>query len=392
MRRYLRYAILGFRLLWPTRAERGYARVIRQSGLFDRAWYLDSNPRLPRLCRWLPERHYVLVGEAAGLCPSPEFSPRAYLHLNPDLAARGVRPFGHYIAEGRARGRPARDRPAGVAAPALPRIAPPPPGHVAAPVAVVVHLYYREMWDEIAALLRPQGFDFDLFVTLTRQPGEDGPEDGPGDGPGDGIAARIRRDFPRARIWRFPNHGRDILPFLHLARSGWLAPYRAVCKLHTKASPHRDDGADWRRALFDGVLGDPARTAARLAAFRADPAAGLWVADGHLMRGADWWGANRDRGARILAQALPPGRAPPEAALAFAAGSIYWLGPAALAALAAVPLEAADFELEMGQVDGTTAHALERVFGQLVTAAGLSIRQASELDGCEAPLARNGGV
>ena len=66
--------------------------------------------------------------------------------------------------------------------------------------------------------------------------------------------------------------------------------------------------------------------------------------------------------------------------LVFAAGSIYWIKAQALQVLAALPVTAADFEPEMGQVDGTTAHALERLFGVVLAAAGQRIVQAAELD------------
>jgi len=371
IKRLFRHAVLGIRIVLPTPAEARYARAIRASGLFDRAWYLACNPRLPRICRLLPERHYVLVGEAMGLCPGPQFSPRAYSHLNPDQRASRLPPLAHYIATGRAQGHLALDRPAGPDAPVLPALAPAiMPGDAApdaAPYAIVLHLYYRAMWDEIAALIAAQGFAFDLFVTLTEDRND----------PDAAIRARILAAFPHARIWTLPNHGRDILPFLHLAQSGVLRPYRAVCKLHTKKSPHRGDGDDWRRALFAGVLGDPARTAARLARFCADPAAGFWVADGHHLSGQAWWGPNRARAAALLAQCgLDPGLE----GLSFAAGSVWWISPALLARLAGLPLTPADFEPEMGQVDGTTAHVLERVFGLVAGRAGLHIRQASALD------------
>ncbi|MFC3119954.1 rhamnan synthesis F family protein [Jhaorihella thermophila] len=95
------------------------------------------------------------------------------------------------------------------------------------------------MWPEFAALLRAQRFAYDLYVTLTGSPEETAP-----------TAAAIRTAFPRARVWAMPNRGRDILPFLHLAQSGVLAPYAAVCKLHGKKSPIAEmampGGSVWR--------------------------------------------------------------------------------------------------------------------------------------------------
>lgn len=365
--RYARYAWLGLRLIFPTPDEFRYARQIRASGLLDRAWYLETNPRLPRLCRLLPERHYVLVGEKVGLCPSSDFSPRAYAHLNPDQAKSGLPPLAHFLANRHARARLAVDKPAGENAPALPQIAPPRRQTAERNVAIVLHLFYRDMWDEFLPILQAQLFEFDLFVLLTQGASEIS------------IRASILHSFPEAQVWTFPNHGRDILPFLHLAQSGVLQRYKAVCKLHTKRSPHRADGAQWRQALVSGVLGDPLTTKRALDAFLSDQRAGLWVADGHLIAGAQWWGPNKRRAQDLLDRF---GMDPKEQAdqLEFAAGSIYWIKDAALAAYAALPVAAADFEPEMGQVDGTTAHALERVLGLVLRAQGLELRERNELD------------
>lgn len=368
LRRCLRYAFLGLRLLFPTPAESRYAKIIRDSGAVDRSWYLACNPRLPRLCRFLPERHYVLVGEAAGVCPSPHFSPRAYAHLNPDQAASGLAPLAHFLANGHATKRATVDHPAGKDAPVLPYIRasdrPIPPARF----AIVLHLHYADTWEDFAARLSVQQFRFDLFVTLSQK----------SDTPDTELRTRIRARFPNARIWTLPNHGRDILPFLHLAKSGVLSSYSAVCKLHGKRSPHRKDGDDWRKALLDGVLGRGDRVMARLNAFLADPHAGLWVADRHRIAGAAWWGPNRARCLALLGRAGIVMGDPDE--LVFAAGSIFWMKPAAVARFADLPVTATDFEPEMGQVDGTTAHALERAFGALVQLGGARIRQASELD------------
>lgn len=367
MQKYLRYAVLGLRLLFPSPRAAHQARVIAQSGLFDRGWYLETNARLPWLCRMLPVRHYLLVGETAGLCPSPSFSPRVWRHRHPDLPA-GISELFHYITSGAAAaGLEAGDHPAGARAPALPRLSAQDLPAAAAPQAVVLHLYYRDLWPEFAQRLQAQSFAFDLIVTLTEDPSASDSE----------IRAAILQDFPQARVFCFPNHGRDILPFLHLAQSGLLAPYGAICKLHTKKSPHRLDGAAWRGQLLDGILGAPAQTEARLARFRAlGPQAGIWVADGHILRGDSWWGANRAR-TRQLMETLG---LPPETQLGFAAGSIFWISGALLSKIAQLPLSARDFELETGQVDGTTAHALERLLGIVAETKGYRLLEGRDLD------------
>ena len=356
------------RFLVPTMAERAYARLLRRSPEFDRDFYIASNPRLRRLFRLAPERHYALFGEAAGLCPNPGFSPRAYLYHNPDLAAAGTPPLRHYLERGRAEGRivlVAGD-PGDAATLALPRVGPGDRPDPAAPVAVALHLFYHDMWAEFAALLARQSFGFDLYVTLTGTDADTA-----------ATRAAIIAAFPGARVWAMPNHGRDIFPFLHLAGSGLFQGYAAVCKLHGKKSPHRGDGDAWRQSLAEGILGEPARTDARLRAFLADANAAIWVGDGHLASGDDWWGINRDRAGAILARAGLDTR---RRALRFPAGSIYWIRPALLERLVALGLGAADFEPEQALVDGTTPHAVERVLGVLADGCGLAMRESADLD------------
>lgn len=365
---FWRRARIVLRFLVPSAADRHYVRLLRLSPEFDRAFYFASNPRLRALFRLAPERHYALFGEPAGLCPNPGFSPRAYLFHNPDLAAAGLPPLRHYLERGRAEGRVALvvGDPRDAATPALPRVGPADRPDPAAPVAVALHLFYHDMWPEFAALLTRQTFAFDLYVTLTGAADETA-----------ATRAAIAAAFPGARVWAMPNHGRDILPFLHLAGSGLLEGYGAVCKLHGKKSPHRGDGDAWRQSLAEGILGDPAGTRARLRAFLADQGAGIWVGDGHLACGDDWWGINRDRAGAILARV---GLDTSGRLLRFPAGSIYWIAPALLARLRSLNLSAADFEPEQALVDGTTAHAVERALGVLADASGLAMRESADLD------------
>ncbi len=350
------------RFLLPDARTRQYVRGIRRSGLFDRVFYTASNPRLRRIFRLAPERHYALFGEPAGLCPNPAFSPRAYLYNNPDI--EGTAPLLHYIQSGRAEGRTVLNA-AGGPDLALPIVTPADRPRPPSEVAVVLHLFYHDLWDEFAPVLASQEFDFDLYVTATGSDGDVAP-----------LRARVLEAFPRARIWAMPNHGRDMFPFLYLAGSGLLSCYDAVCKLHGKRSPHRADGERWRQALVAGVMGDPARTARRLGRFLADPGAGLWVADDHIFDGDEWWGMNRPRAEALLARA---GCAPAQGALRFPAGSVYWVKPAVLEALSDLGLQPGDFEPEQALVDGTTAHALERAMGALTTAAGLNMCTARDL-------------
>ena len=368
--RFLRRTKIALRLAFPTRWELSYIRQAKRSGLFDRQFYLGTNPSLHWLHRAFPERHFVQLGEGLGLCPNPDFSPAAYLRHNPDLAALQCPPFLHFLRFGRHELRLTKDLPqdAGDMPICTPRLGPQWPR--GAPQAIVIHIYYHDLWDEFAQLLRAVEFDFDLFITLSYR-GEESAA----------LADRIAEEFPQARVVPVRNHGRDIFPFLLLVNAGWLDGYEAVCKLHSKKSPHRMDGAAWRRHLVGGILGEPA-TAKRLERFKSDPEAAFWVADGQHFTGTEWWGSNASGVADILRR-VEIGADPER--LSFPAGSIYWLKPLMIDMIRGLELCEADFEQEAGQTDGTLAHAVERALGGLAEAAGQKIRQTSELDTLRLP-------
>ncbi|MGB1207963.1 MAG: rhamnan synthesis F family protein [Paracoccaceae bacterium] len=342
-----------WRYLWPSRADRAYLSIIAKSGLFDRDFYIASNPGLNPVFHLWPERHYVQLGEAHGCCPTPEFSPRAYLFYNPDLRHE-ARPFAHYIQQGGgAMARPAVPPPA----PQMPQVTPRDlRARAHAPrVAVVLHLYYLDLWPQMAARLAGQRFAFDLRVTLTDQPGALA------------VSEQIRATYPDARVWIVPNHGRDIWPFVWLVGQGVLQGYDAVVKLHSKKSPHLTIGDAWRDRLLEAVLPAPDVAQARLDGFLADETAGLMAAGDNLLRGDKWWSINKPRAeavARRIALDLP-------SPLVFPAGSMFWVKAPVLTQVAALALTAEDFEPEEALVEGTTAHALERLMGPLVQGCGL---------------------
>ena len=258
---------------------------MKESGLFDAAFYTTHHPNMRWIFRQFPVRHYVTIGEREHLKPNPDFAGSIYLRYNPDVRIAGIPPFLHYVEIGHRELRVTKELPEPVPSllKAMPRVGgerrrrPP-------DVAVVVHVFYHELWDEIADRLAASGIPFDLYVTITDKGGET-----------DALLPRILERFPNARTLRYPNRGRDVLPFVHLVNAGVLDGYKAVCKIHTKRSPHREDGDTWRRHLIGDILPE-GRTGATLARFLAMPDAGIWVADGQHYRSPDWWGSNRGAG------------------------------------------------------------------------------------------------
>ena len=155
------------------------------------------------------------------------------------------------------------------------------------------------------------------------------------------------------------NRGRDVLPFVTILPRALNSGCDVFVKMHTKRSPHLGaEGDRWRTTLLDGLLTSPNDISDLVAFIASDPNFGFAVTLEHA--GArEHWASNR---ANVKSLARRAGIRVPRQ-LVFPAGNMYWCSRGWLECLAALGLTADDFEPEEGQVDGTTAHAVERLIG-----------------------------
>ncbi len=233
----------------------------------------------------------------------------------------------------------------------------------------VVHAWYVDLLEEIVAALRASGIDWRLVVTTTHD-----------------RADAVRRQLDAlgmpAEVEPYANRGRDILPFLHVANRLLDDGTEVIVKLHTKHSAHRRDGDTWRRELLARLL-DPARVRRIQQALADDPALGLVAPEGHVQPLDYFWGANRDNVDYLATRLGIP--APDTRHDRFIAGSMFWVRPAALRPLLDAHLDPWEFEDEAGQVDGTFAHAIERIITLSARAAGYRLATAAALCGESEP-------
>jgi len=241
-----------------------------------------------------------------------------------------------------------------------------------APIAVILHLFYPELWPEFRSRLLTIGVEWDLYVSLV-------------EGTAD-ISAAILQDFPQAQIYVYPNRGRDIAPRMGLLEHAKDRGHEILLFLHGKKSPHlRDeknimidflahgDGDRWRNELLDGLLASPAQAVEVLSRFARKPTLGMIGPAGFWLPFAD--DANRPR-VTVLGQRMDSTFDPLRRGGYFA-GSMFWCRAAALGPLLALELTAEDFEKEAGQVDGTLAHTIERLFTVSCGKAGLEVEDSS---------------
>ena len=227
--------------------------------------------------------------------------------------------------------------------------------------AIVVHIYYEETWADIAGVLKRLTIPFDLIVTTV--PGREG------------LIRAIRRDFPDADVEEMENRGRDVRPFLVLLERGRLDRYRYVCKVHGKKSSDGGRisymGSIWRRRLLFDLLAAPGLVASVLDMFERDPSVGMIGPRAFRLPSESYsedlsWTVNRETVLELAGKMGIPAEA---FRLDFFGGTMFWVRPEALAPLRKLALSD-DFPEEMGLLDGGLEHAVERLFGASVTAAG----------------------
>jgi 1,4-dihydroxy-2-naphthoate octaprenyltransferase len=78
--------------------------LVRKSELFDSEWYSLAYPDVP-ISGMDAAEHYCRIGWREARDPSRNFSTKAYLTRNPDVAAAKINPFVHYLRYGRSEGR-----------------------------------------------------------------------------------------------------------------------------------------------------------------------------------------------------------------------------------------------------------------------------------------------
>jgi lipopolysaccharide biosynthesis protein len=231
-----------------------------------------------------------------------------------------------------------------------------------APCAVV-HVWHVDLLAEIVGALRDTGIAWRIVVTTAPER-----EQAVGD-----ELARLGVD---AEVVVLPNRGRDVLPFLKVLARLSLDGTRIVLKLHTKRTEHRTDGDRWRRELL-ATLTAPGRARRLLDAFQRDADLGAIAPDAHALPLAGYVGAN----AAWLAQLDDRMGRKEDREDRFIAGSMFWARVDALRPLLEMDLCDWEFDEEAGQVDGSLAHALERMVALAVAERGLRTVEANEVLG-----------
>lgn len=237
---------------------------------------------------------------------------------------------------------------------------PAPVGAIALRVAVMAHVFYTDLVDELVAHLGNIPMPFVLLVSVVDADAKLLVES---------RCAHLRLVSLDVRI--VPNRGRDIAPLLVTFREEILA-VDMLCHVHTKKSLYTgSEKTGWRQYLMHSLLGSRERVAWILGMFQATPELGTIHPENFssVPLAAHTWLSNLDQ-ARELGTRLGIAIRQDEY-LDFAAGSMFWIRVEAIRPLYELGLKTSDFPEEQAQIDGTLQHAVERMIVQVVRQRGM---------------------
>lgn len=236
----------------------------------------------------------------------------------------------------------------------------PDPSFTAVPrLGMHIHLHNVLLAAEILRYLRDFPAPLDIYVTITDRKAERT------------VANLFSRDcIPNAKsvcVLSVPNRGRDIAPWV-LGMRPYQSGYELFCHIHAKESPHFDFGVAWRRYLFSNLLLRDAMGDI-LALFYQRPWLGCLfppvfppLATFMNARGIPPSGLDGEcRMACALLRRMGLRDELCRSELFFSMGSMLWYRPNALRQLFTIDLRLEEFAEEPIGVEGTMAHAIERL-------------------------------
>lgn len=356
---------------------------VERSGLFDKDWYRKQySEHLVGVENLIG--HYLVEGAQRGFNPSPHFDTRAYLSLYKDVAKAGMNPLLHYCKSGQKEGRsPIGVEKKGALSVAshmkrLPRFGGSEYGKIDFQIpfdeaiefrngeqfklCVHLHLFHVNMAGEFAKYLNFIKVPFTLLISVPSVQDL-------------GIA-----DFFKSTVAAVDqciakvveNRGRDV--------SSWVVYFHREIRdhdlflhLHSKKSDYNAAYNGWRKFLLHNTVGSETVVAYILNLFAKHETIGLvYPPYFSALPGQPKWGANRDIASRLANRlGLPsvPAECPD-----FPSGSFFWCRVKCLMPLLSAELSGLDFDEEKGQLDGTLAHAIERLLGIMPKHAGMSAK------------------
>lgn len=224
-------------------------------------------------------------------------------------------------------------------------------------IAVQAHIYYEDLINEIIEKINNIPVKFDLFISTD---------------------SKFKKDIIEKNIYNysnilkyeiqiFKNKGRDVLPFIIQIKK-CIKKYKYVCHIHTKKSFHCEFGEEWRLYLYNNLLGNIQIVSEILSDFENTEKLGfvfpeifykILLNHGNKINDYNLFYMN------FLIRKIYPGYGIIEKISEFPAGNMFWARTIAIYQIFEKNIEK-KFPKELGQIDSTLMHAIERIWLYIV--------------------------
>lgn len=232
-------------------------------------------------------------------------------------------------------------------------------------VAVLVHIFYAELCDEIRAALVNIPVRADLFISTDTQSKK----------------IQIERCFAgfgsNVTVTVFPNIGRDVAPMI-IGYANVFEDYEFFLHIHSKNLLHTARFSECNSVLTRNLLGSREIVASILVLLTKTDVGIVFSDQFNPIRSIINWGSNFDRIRSLMVRIGVS--VSKDLVLEFPSTSFFWGRSAAIRPLLALKLDWSDFEAETGQIDGTLVHAIERMILYVAEASSFSWAKVAQVD------------
>lgn len=219
-------------------------------------------------------------------------------------------------------------------------------------VAVHLHVFYEDLIPEFCKYLDNIPISFDMYVSIPETINIDEQS----------LRHKLSaiRMIDNIEICKTPNRGRDIAPLICTFGES-LSKYDAILHMHTKKSPHSGNVTEWRTHLLDHMLFSEDYVKNLLVMLRSN--IGFICASDYLSSLPNsGWGKNKEIAQELLNKCnidIDIDKDYPT--VEFPMGTFFWAKKEALLPTLSLKIDYNDFPAEPIGIDGSLAHAIERL-------------------------------
>jgi len=338
----------------------GYVEIINNKfypssvELFDRKWYKKKYSDIEQL-DIDPLQHYIRFGWKEGRDPHPLFQTNMYLqgeeNLEKKLLDINSNPLTHYLSTGKNEKKEIfynelthQFKSYNCSfSPLLYEVKT--DAKVSFRAGAFIHIYYIDIGDVLIEECLKKGLD--VHVAFIE---------------GTDYGRLVKKYKHKINYKIFQNRGRDIAPFL-LGFKKELYEYEYAIHLHTKKSLHYgQERKDWLEYCLESLMGNINKVKETF--YEDREVAIIFPEPPDFIKEQMNWGHNFNRVYKLMEMLNM--EINKYCTLDFPAGSMFWFRVQDLKPIFDLNITLPLFDDEKGQLDGTLAHAIERLFGVYV--------------------------